>query len=147
MTEVRFYEPSFVPDSVLTYAVIPAKFCGKWIFVRHHERTTWEIAGGHIEKDETPDEAARRELMEETGATNFNLECIATYSVTINDRILWGRLYLAEVKELGEIPDISEIAEMILSRNFPEENTHPLIQPLLFKKALEYLEKRAGDRT
>ena len=78
MTEVKFYDPLFETDTKLTYSVISAKFEGKWIFVRHNKRTTWEIAGGHIEDGETSFEAAGRELMEETGAFKFSLVCITT---------------------------------------------------------------------
>ena len=146
MTEVEFFDPQFEPGSVLTYSVISAKFENNWIFVRHHKRTTHEIAGGHIEKGETSHEAASRELMEETGAILFNIECIATYSVIKDGEKGWGRLYLAEVTELGPIPDISEIAERILSDRLPENLTHPDIQPHLFKKTLEYIEKKNPPR-
>jgi len=139
MTEVKFYDPLFVPDTKLTYSVVSAKFNGKWIFVRHQKRTTWEIAGGHIENGETSFEAAGRELMEETGALKFSLECLATYSVTIDSEIGWGRLYLAYVTELGPIPDISEIAEATLLDYLPENLTHPEIQPHLFNRTIEYL--------
>jgi 8-oxo-dGTP diphosphatase len=142
MTEVYFYEPLFVPDSKLTYSVISAKFRGNWIFVRHHQRSTWEIAGGHIEEGETSADAAGRELTEETGALNFSLECIATYSVIMNGETGWGRLYMAYVTELGPIPDISEIAEMKLSDHLPENLTHPDIQPHLFNKTVEYLNRK-----
>jgi 8-oxo-dGTP diphosphatase len=139
MTEVNFYDPLFVPGSKLTYSVISARYKNSWIFVRHHKRTTWEIAGGHIEKGETSFEAAGRELMEETGAVKFNLECIATYSVTMDGETGWGRLYIAEVFEIGPIPDISEIAEIVLSDHLPENLTHPDIQPHLFDKTVEFL--------
>jgi 8-oxo-dGTP diphosphatase len=141
MTEVKFYEPVYVPDSKLTYSVISAKYKGNWIFVRHQKRTTWEIAGGHIEEGETSLEAAGRELMEETGAVKFDLDCIATYSVTIDGETGWGRLYMAKVKEIGPIPDISEIAEMKLSDHLPMNLTHPDIQPLLFKKTVDYVSR------
>jgi 8-oxo-dGTP diphosphatase len=139
MTEVKFYDPLFEPDVKLTYSVISAKYEDKWIFVRHNKRSTWEIAGGHIEDGETSFEAAGRELTEETGALKFSLECISTYSVTINGERGWGRLYIAYVSEIGPIPDISEIAEMRLSYNLPENLTHPDIQPHLFNKTLEFI--------
>jgi 8-oxo-dGTP diphosphatase len=97
MTEVRFYDPIFVPDLKLTYSVIAARFEKKWIFVRHRNRTTFEIAGGHIEDGETSHVAACRELMEETGAVRYSLVCIATYSVKKDGETGFGRLYLAEV--------------------------------------------------
>jgi len=142
MTEVKFYDPLFEPENELIYSVISAKFNDRWIFVRHQKRTTWEIAGGHIEKGETSHEAACRELMEETGAVLFSIECIATYSVKKKGETGWGRLYYAEVTELGPIPDISEIAEIILDDNFPEKNTHPDIQPHLFNKTVEFLNNK-----
>jgi len=140
MTEIYFYNPLFIPESKLIYSVISARYRNSWIFVRHHKRTTWQIAGGHIEKGETSFEAAGRELMEETGALKFNLECIATYSVTISGETGWGRLYTAEVFEIGPIPDVSEIAEIVLSDHLPENLTHPDIQPHLFNKTVDFLE-------
>jgi 8-oxo-dGTP diphosphatase len=139
MTTVNFYDPLYTPDTKLTYSVISAKYQGKWIFVRHQKRTTWEIAGGHIEEGETSFEAAGRELMEETGALKFTLKCLATYSVTIDGETGWGRLYLADVSEIGAIPDISEIAEAMFSDRLPANLTHPDIQPYLFRKTEEYI--------
>lgn len=139
MTEVKFYDPSFEPDTKLTYSVISARFENRWIFVRHNQRTTFEIAGGHIEEGETSFEAAGRELMEETGALKFNLSCIATYSVKKDGETGWGRLYLAEVFEIGPIPDISEIAEVVFLEKIPDHPTHPDIQPHLFRKTIEFL--------
>lgn len=141
MTKVEFYSPIYEPDTVLTYSVISSRFRNRWIFVRHHKRTTYEIAGGHIETGETSHEAACRELMEETGALLFTIECIATYSVEKDGETGWGRLYFAEVTELGPIPDISEICEVVFLDKIPENPTHPDIQPQLFKKTLEYLRK------
>ena len=139
MTEINFFDPLFIPESKLTYSIISARYRNSWIFVRHHKRTTWEIAGGHIEKGETSFEAAGRELMEETGALKFNLECIATYSVTISGETGWGRLYTAEVFEIGPIPDVSEIAEIVLSNHLPENLTYPDIQAHLFTRTIEFL--------
>lgn len=139
MTQVKFYDPLFVPVSKLTYSVISAIYNGKWIFVRHQQRSTWEIAGGHIEKGESSSEAASRELMEETGALKFDLACIATYSVTKDGETGWGRLYIAKISEIGPVPDISEIAEIILGDHLPENLTHPDIQPHLFRKTIEFL--------
>lgn len=141
MTEVKFYDPLFEPDTKLTYSVISARFKGQWIFVRHQKRSTFEIAGGHIEDGESSGEAAKRELMEETGAIKFDISCLATYSVTKDKKTGYGRLYYAEVYKLGPIPDISEIAEIILLDHLPENLTHPDIQPFLFERVLEYLKK------
>jgi 8-oxo-dGTP diphosphatase len=139
MTEVKFYNPSYTPDFKLTYAVIAARYNHKWIYVRHHKRNTWEIPGGHIEENETPDIAAQRELAEETGAVDFKIECVATYSVLKDGETGFGRLYIADIFKLGPIPDISEIAEVKMMDSLPENLTHPDIQPHLYQRILEYL--------
>ena len=147
MTEVRFFSRFHYPGIKLTYAVIAAKYADSWIFVRHHKRTTWEIPGGHIEKGETADEAASRELMEETGAIDFKIECVSTYSVLKNGKTGFGRLYLAEISALGPVPDTSEIAEVKMMDSLPENLTHPDIQPHLYQRILEYLKKNKSFRS
>jgi len=142
MTRVKFYDPSFYPDTSLTYSVIAAKYGDCWLFVRHQKRDTWEIPGGHIEEDETSEKAARRELREETGAVDFKIECVATYSVLKDGEIGYGRLYLAEISALVPVPDQSEIAEVRTMVSLPENLTYPDIQPHLFQRILEYLDNR-----
>jgi 8-oxo-dGTP diphosphatase len=139
MTEVYFYDPSFAPDVKLIYSVIASRFQKNWLFVRHNERETWEIPGGHIEEGETSYEAAVRELMEETGSVDFRIECVATYCVIKNGSAGYGRLYLAEVFKIGQVPDTSEIAEVIMMNHLPQSLTYPDIQPVLFERITQYL--------
>jgi 8-oxo-dGTP diphosphatase len=140
MTAVKFYDKTFIPEAGLIYSVITARFNSRWLFVRHNKRTTWEIAGGHIEENETPDEAAVRELMEETGAIEFGMECVSTYSVEKDGKTGFGRLFFAEIKKLGPIPDLSEISEMKMMDSLPENLTYPDIQPILFNRVQDYLD-------
>jgi 8-oxo-dGTP diphosphatase len=142
MTEVKFFDPSFNPEVKLTYSVIASKYGSRWLYVRHTGRGTWEIPGGHIEQDETPDMAAGRELREETGALDFKLECVATYAVIRNGKTGYGRLYLAEIFKLGPVPDISEISEVRIMESLPADLTYPDIQPLLFERILAHLHQR-----
>lgn len=139
MTTVKFFDPDYIPDGKLTYSVIIARYDGRWMFVRHHDRVTWEIAGGHIEENETPSETAERELTEETGAGKFDLMCVATYSVEEEGHAGYGRLFFAEITEHGTLADNSEIAETILLDNLPDELTYPDIQPRLFERVIEFL--------
>jgi 8-oxo-dGTP diphosphatase len=131
-----------VPDSKLIYSVIAARFKDKWLFVRHKDRTTWEIAGGHIEENESPFDAASRELAEETGAIEFDLECVATYSVVKEGSIGFGRLFFADVHRMGNMHDTSEIAEVVMMDELPPNLTYPDIQPFLFKKIIESVKKK-----
>lgn len=118
------------------YAVIAARYQDNWIFVRQHDSKSWEIPGGHIENNEDADHAAERELKEETGAKDFTLHHICNYSV-LNDHVkTYGKLYFAEVSELGELGD-HEPAEIKLSKDLPDELTYHGIHPFLFKKVVE----------
>ena len=44
---------------------------------------SFEIPGGHIEPGESPEQAARRELYEETGALDYTLQPVGVYGVEI----------------------------------------------------------------
>jgi 8-oxo-dGTP diphosphatase len=139
LTQVKFYDIDYTPARGLTYSVIAARHNGQWIFVRHHDRSTWEIPGGHIEMGESSDEAARRELIEETGAEEFTLTCVATYSVEKKGDTRFGRLYFAEVTQLGQLSANSEIIEIKLMDNLPGNLTYSDIQPILFGKILKFI--------
>ena len=107
------------PD--IKYVVIFPRYEGKWLLVRHHLRSTWEAAGGHIEPGETPDEAAMRELYEETGALEAKLTPICDYCAGKAP----GRAYVAEITELGPLPAEFEMAERRLYDTPPENLTSP----------------------
>ncbi|WIV11522.1 NUDIX domain-containing protein [Proteiniborus sp. MB09-C3] len=136
MLKVKFYELNTIEDNKLQFAVIMARYEGKWIFVRHKERLTWEIPGGHREKDESIDFTASRELSEETGAEEFSIIPVCIYSVVRDETESFGQLFYSDVRYLGKLPD-SEICEIKLFDTIPESLTYPLIQPYLFKKIEE----------
>lgn len=127
-------------ENQLKYVVIVAKFKEKFVFVRHKNRETWEIPGGHIEESEGIIEAAKRELYEETGALNFELFEICDYGVERDAKISYGRLFYAEVSELGELPN-SEIGEIKLCYTISNW-TYEKIQPILF----DLVDKWIGEK-
>ena len=121
------------------FVVIFARYRNKWLYARHKERRTWETAGGHIEPGETPEEAARRELWEETGAVDFNIRYVFDYHVDNTDAKpgdhAAGQVFIADIETLDRIPE-SEMAEISLWDSYPliEQLTYPAILPELYEK-------------
>lgn len=137
MLKVELYEIGQVKDESLKFAVIVSEYKNKWIYVRHKERDTWEIPGGHREKNEDVNDTAKRELFEETGAKEFIIKPVCDYSVTTDSISSYGRLFYGEVTELGKLPNL-EIEEISLFDNMPQKMTYYEIQPHLYNKILEW---------
>ena len=136
MLQIRFYDS--VKDDLLKFAVMIAKYRGKWVFCKHKDRDTYECPGGHRERDESISETAKRELYEETGATDFDLTPICVYSVTDEENFdgkeTFGMLYFAEIQAFEETLHW-EIEKILLTEQLIKNWTYPQIQPTLIAEA------------
>ncbi len=135
MHRIDFYNLHMVEDEKLEFAVILAEYKGKFLLVKHRDRDTWEIPGGHRDMGEKINDTADRELKEETGAKQFKIEAICEYSVTLEEQTRYGRLFYANIEVLGELPD-SEIEKIDFFEELPENLTYPTIQPKLVQEVL-----------
>lgn len=95
------------------------------------------MPAGHIESGEEAHEAAARELREETGAMVFSLKPVGDYSVTVDQKREYGRLYFAKVEELANLLEY-EIEELRYSTGLPSSLTYPEVQTLLFERVKAY---------
>lgn len=111
------------------YVVVLSKYNGKILLSRHKKRSTWETQGGHIEAGETPLEAARRELYEESGAVEYDITPLCDYEADHSR----GAVFVADIYKLGDIPD-SEMEEVRAFDVLPDNLTYPAITPVLFAK-------------
>ena len=113
------------------YVVVMSKFQGKILLSRHRDRSTWETQGGHIEPGETPMDAARRELYEESGAVDFDIRPVFDYWAGDENGGASGQVFAAEIRTLGPMPK-SEMAEVRAFNEVPPNVTYPAITPELF---------------
>ena len=116
------------------YVVVLSEYNGKILLSRHKNRTTWETQGGHIENGETPVDAAKRELFEESGAVDFDISPLCDYRAGIENTSDFadGVVFCAKIRKLDNIPDNSEMAEVREFDTLPDNLTYPDITPKLF---------------
>ncbi len=115
------------------YVVVFSRYQDKILLSRHRERTTWETQGGHIEQGETPVEAAKRELFEESGAVSYTIRSLCDYRSWNEETRLGanGVVFEAEIEQLGPIPE-SEMAQTQLFDVLPDNLTYPEIISVLY---------------
>lgn len=67
------------------------------------ESRGWCIPSGRVEPNETSQEAARREAIEEAGAVLGPIDYLGTYHITERREVRWADVYVSRVVDLVEI--------------------------------------------
>ena len=88
--------------------------------------------------NETPDEAASRELYEESGITDKNLIPVCDYHAYDSEGASNGRVYAVKINQLGKLPE-SEMSCVKAFDTLPHDLTYPLVTPVLFQEAKKKL--------
>lgn len=110
----------------ITFVCIESKYKDKWVLCLHKRRQTWEVPGGHVEEGETPFEAAKRELYEETGAIDYDIVPVWDYQAFTEDGTFHnnGRVYFARIRAFDRLPENSEMIEVGFFDTLPENVTY-----------------------
>ncbi|MGE8206246.1 RNA deprotection pyrophosphohydrolase [Heyndrickxia sp. NPDC080065] len=117
---LSFLEHSFPIKSDHVFVI--CRYKDKWLLTSHPQRG-YEFPGGKIEEGETAEEAAKREVMEETGGVVERLHFIGEYLV--NDR---------ENGAFVKTIYFSDIDQLLCTQNYLETNGPMLIEDDLLEK-------------
>jgi 8-oxo-dGTP diphosphatase len=92
--ELSFRKNAFQEEA--KHVLVICQYGGEWLLTNHKQRGL-EFPGGKMESGETLDEAARREVYEETGAVIAELTFLAEYKISDPIRsfvktVFWGKV-------------------------------------------------------
>ncbi len=107
------------PDSVIVVPVMNRSL----LLVRNLRRSGWEFPGGGILDGESPEQAVRREAVEEAGAALGQLRPLCWYTVRSAPMpgLSRGIVYVADLTSFGSPADKDEIADVRLFSSPPAE--------------------------
>ena len=137
MLEIKTYPLGYCDESEYTRVVCVSKYKGKFVFSYNKKRKGWEIPGGHIEDGETWEEAAKREMHEETGATKIEIEPVCVYKIN-----LYALLCFCKIIEMEEISKEYEMEKVMLCDNLPQNLTFPEAYTLYFDIVKRYIDNK-----
>jgi 8-oxo-dGTP diphosphatase len=89
-----------------------------WLLTQHKDRGI-EFPGGKVEAGETPEEAAHREVYEETGGSVETLTYIGQYRVTGKQEVVIKNVYFAHIRGLDVKEHYFETVGPVLLKELP----------------------------
>lgn len=131
MVNFSFEKNAFTKTT--NHVFIICSYHGKWLLTNHKTRGM-EFPGGKVEKGETLEEAAIREVYEETGGIVKELVWIAEYEVIQNDNSFVKAVYFANIVSLEKKEDYYET-------NGPVMVNDDLLLPFRFGDSYSFIMK------
>lgn len=96
---------------------------GRLLLVHHRKEGKWLAPGGHVEPNETPDEAAVREVREETGLDIEFISPLPTAPFVNADHQLLRQPDFVSIHRLVEIPEHRHLVLHYLARSATDQAT------------------------
>ncbi|MEH7442586.1 nucleoside triphosphatase YtkD [Bacillus sp. JJ1122] len=128
------------------HILVICRYNDAWLLTRHSNRGL-EFPGGKVEEGETLEDAARREVIEETGGILGNLVSIGEYKVADGAGSFVKRIFYGEVIELVLRDDYLETAGPVLVNGDllterMKEGYSFIMKDNVVKRSLEFLAEK-----
>lgn len=139
---LSFGENNF--GTVIKHVLILSRYKNGWVLTKHKKRG-FEFPGGKVECGETLEEAATREVFEETGGVLNKLIKIGHYEVHNNGESFVKAIFYGEIKELIRKEDFLEtdgpvfIDDPHLSDRLSDEYSF-IMKDAVVEKSLNYIQ-------
>ena len=130
---------TLAPESLSHYdlAIIISTYQSQLLLSRHKKSVNWELQGGPIQEGETFLTAAKRILVEESGAVTYNLQPLCDFVID-DEKKLEGICFMANIYDLGQLGDC-EMKERKAFEELPEGRLmYPALTSLLIEKKREF---------
>lgn len=102
------------------HVLVLCRFQGQWVLTRNRKRGL-EFPGGKREQGETIEEAAVREVYEETGGIVCGLKFLGQYKVYDENKPFVKSIYYSELSELKRKHDYFETNGPVLLETLPKD--------------------------
>ncbi|WP_027964384.1 RNA deprotection pyrophosphohydrolase [Halalkalibacillus halophilus] len=129
---VKFVENEQYFSTEPKHVWVIAKYKGKWLLTKHKERGI-EFPGGKVEEGESAEEAAIREVKEETGGIVSSLRFVGQYYVSGKGGTIIKNVYYATIAQLEEHTHYLETDGPVLFSKLPRN--------LKYKKDFSFMMK------
>ncbi len=141
--ELSFSKEEFLEEP--QHVIVICQYGEEWLLTNHKQRGL-EFPGGKREAGETAEEAARREVYEETGAILGELTFLAMYRVSDEQGSFVKAVYRGNVERLEETNSYYEtggpsiVSGDLLNKRFGEEYSF-IMKDRVIEEVMEHMEK------
>jgi 8-oxo-dGTP diphosphatase len=115
--QLSFHDHPFSKEPKHVWVI--CRYQGKWLLTKHKDRGL-EFPGGKVEEGETAEQAAHREVMEETGGIIKTIHYLGQYHVAGKASHVVKNVYVADIEKLEKQETYYETDGPVLLHDIPK---------------------------